>query len=112
MLCMMICVTIRRAPFDPCSIVNFLLQVRCFSAIVTIVFFGLLFLQHCGTSEPSSPLLLMERLSFEMHKTYTETRLQLHLSPATIVLVDGNEVSKQSKVKPCKQCKKKEYHVV
>ena len=52
-------------------------------------------LQHCGASEPSSPLLLMERLSFEMHKTYTETRLQLHLSPATIVLVDGNEVRKQ-----------------
>lgn len=52
--------------------------------------------QHCGTSEPSSPLLLMERLSFEMHKTYTETRLQLHLSPATIVLVDGNEVRKQT----------------
>ncbi|XP_022799728.1 uncharacterized protein KIAA1109-like isoform X2 [Stylophora pistillata] len=47
--------------------------------------------KHCGPSEPSSPLLLMERLSFEMHKTYTETRLQLHLSPATIVLVDGNE---------------------
>ena len=53
-------------------------------------------LQHCGASEPSSPLLLMERLSFEMHKTYTETRLQLHLSPATIVLVDGNEVRKNT----------------
>ena len=63
-----------------------------------------IFLQHCGASEPSSPLLLMERLSFEMHKTYTETRLQLHLSPTTIVLVDGNEVSNQSKVKRRKQC--------
>ena len=50
-------------------------------------------LQHCGASEPSSPLILMERLSFEMHKTYTETRLQLHLSPATIVLADRNEVT-------------------
>ena len=50
-------------------------------------------LQHCGASEPSSPLILMERLSFEMHKTYTETRLQLHLSPATIVLADRNEVN-------------------
>lgn len=53
-------------------------------------------LQHCGPGEPSSPLLLMERLSFEMHKTYTETRLQLHLSPATIILVDGNEVRQPS----------------
>ena len=40
----------------------------------------------------------MERLSFEMHKTYTETRLQLHLSPATIVLVDGNEVTRQFQI--------------
>ena len=54
--------------------------------------------QHCGSNEPSSPLVLMERLSFEMHKTYTETRLQLHLSPATIVLVDGNEVTRQSQI--------------
>ena len=54
---------------------------------------GLYSLQHCGASEPSSPLILMERLSFEMHKTYTETRLQLHLSPATIVLADRNEVT-------------------
>ena len=82
-------------------------QVRCFSAIGNcyLLFFSLIFffLQHCGSSEPSSPLLLMERLSFEMHKTYTETRLQLHLSPATIVLVDGNEVSKQSNMKLCGQ---------
>ncbi|XP_068720760.1 bridge-like lipid transfer protein family member 1 [Montipora capricornis] len=47
--------------------------------------------KHCGPSEASSPLLFMERLSFEMHKTYTETRMQLHLTPATIVLSDGNE---------------------
>ena len=80
------------------------LQVRCFSVIVNCYLcIYIFFLQHCGTNEPSSPLLLMERLSFEMHKTYTETRLQLHLSPASIVLVDGNEVSKQSKVKLCKQ---------
>ena len=52
-----------------------------------------LVLQHCGPSEPSSPLLFIERLSFEMHKTYTETRMQLHLTPATIVLSDGNEVN-------------------
>ena len=58
---------------------------------VLFFFFSFAF-QHCGASEPSSPLVLMERLSFEMHKTYTETRLQLHLSPATIVLCDGNEV--------------------
>lgn len=34
----------------------------------------------------------MERLSFEMHKTYSETRLQLHLSPATILTADSSEV--------------------
>ena len=98
----MMCVTMWHAPFDPCSVLLYYYrQVRCL-----LLFVYILFLQHCGLGEPSSPLLLMERLSFEMHKTYTETRLQLHLSPATIVLVDGNEVRKQSKVKPRKQCKK------
>ncbi|EDO32365.1 predicted protein, partial [Nematostella vectensis] len=47
--------------------------------------------KHCGPNEPSSPLLIMERLTFEMHKTYKETRLQVHLTPMTILVSDNNE---------------------
>ena len=100
----MICVIMRCASYDPHSVLVYHYRFDVFlSSLTVICVFIYIFLQHCGTNEPCSPLLLMERLSFEMHKTYTETRLQLHLSPASIVLVDGNEVSKQSKVKLCKQ---------
>eukprot|EP00794_Sanderia_malayensis_P007184 gene7184-7990_t len=44
--------------------------------------------------EPVSPMLNMERLTFEMNKTYRETRLQLITSPATIVVKDS--LSRQS----------------
>ena len=86
----MSCVQTKKgAPID-WDFVCFVIERSSFFLYLDLVF------QHCGPSEPSSPLLLMDRLSFEMHKTYTETRLQLHLTPATIVLADGIEVMKNS----------------
>ena len=51
----------------------------------------LLFFQHTST-EMVSPLAYIDTVTFEMHKTYKETRLQLIVSPITIIVSDTHKV--------------------
>ncbi|XP_041436679.1 KIAA1109 L homeolog isoform X7 [Xenopus laevis] len=44
---------------------------------------------HCGNDGPECPNVFLERLCFEMKKTYRETVLQLVLSPVYIFLSDN-----------------------
>ena len=39
-----------------------------------------------------SPLAYIDTVTFEMHKTYKETRLQLIVSPITIIVSDTHKV--------------------
>ena len=45
--------------------------------------------QHCSKDDPPCPTVFLEKLSFEMHKTFLETRLQLLLSPAVLYSTDS-----------------------
>ena len=44
----------------------------------------------------AAPLLVTDRLVFEMHKNFVETRLQLQLTPTTIFANDVIKVSHNS----------------
>ncbi|XP_063776339.1 bridge-like lipid transfer protein family member 1 isoform X9 [Pseudophryne corroboree] len=44
---------------------------------------------HCGNDGPECPTVFLERLCFEMKKTYRETSLQLVLSPVYIFVNDN-----------------------
>lgn len=44
--------------------------------------------QHCSKDDPPCPSVAFEKLSFEMHKTFLETRLQVLLSPAILYSTD------------------------
>lgn len=46
----------------------------------------------CNVGEPPCPSLFLEKLSFEMNKTYPETKMQLHLSP--LILHSSDEKSR------------------
>ena len=48
--------------------------------------------QHCNEGDPPCPSIFVERLCFEMDKHYTETKLQLMLSPAVIYIRDSYQV--------------------
>lgn len=43
----------------------------------------------CYDTDPTCPCLYFERLSFEMHKTYSETKLQLLISPILLTSTDN-----------------------
>lgn len=45
-------------------------------------------MKGCGNDEPVCPSVYLERLAFEMDKKYTETKLQLLLSPVTLTSSD------------------------
>ncbi|KAG8228088.1 hypothetical protein J437_LFUL000087, partial [Ladona fulva] len=44
--------------------------------------------KNCGEDDPPCPVILLERFGFEMKKGYRETKLQLLLSPATLLSCD------------------------
>ncbi|GAB6024106.1 hypothetical protein CHUAL_008817 [Chamberlinius hualienensis] len=44
--------------------------------------------KSCGEDDSPCPSAYLEKLVFEMHKTYTETKLQLLLSPLVLSVVD------------------------
>ncbi|XP_013788681.2 uncharacterized protein KIAA1109-like [Limulus polyphemus] len=46
-------------------------------------------MKNCTKDEPPCPSLYLERLGFEMHKTYRETKLQLLLSPLVVIATDN-----------------------
>ena len=64
-----------------------------FNEIYLFIFIYLffLFIQHTQ-NDVSSPTAYADRLTFEMHKTYQETRLQLIVSPVTVVVNDQLKV--------------------
>lgn len=45
-------------------------------------------MKHCNKDDPPCPTVFIEKLNFEMHKTFLETRLQLVLSPAILYSSD------------------------
>jgi len=45
-------------------------------------------MKHCNSDDPPCPTVSLEKLSFEMHKTFLETQLQLVLSPAVLYSTD------------------------
>lgn len=45
-------------------------------------------LQHCSKDDPPCPTVFLEKLNFEMHKTFLETKLQLLVSPAVLYSTD------------------------
>ena len=45
-------------------------------------------MKHCKADDPPCPTVSLERLTFEMHKTFLETQLQLVLSPAVLYSTD------------------------
>lgn len=47
--------------------------------------------QDCNASEPACPVLVMDSLVFELHKTYHENKLQLLLSPLILYLQPGSD---------------------
>ncbi|XP_046402633.1 transmembrane protein KIAA1109 isoform X3 [Ischnura elegans] len=52
--------------------------------------------KNCGENDPACPVILLERFGFEMKKGYRETKLQLLLSPATLLSCD-HLASRQAK---------------
>ncbi|KAF4529366.1 hypothetical protein B566_EDAN016815, partial [Ephemera danica] len=44
--------------------------------------------KHCGEKDPPCPVVIIERLGFEMKKSYQETTLQLLVSPAILLSSD------------------------
>ncbi|KAK9874269.1 hypothetical protein WA026_002622 [Henosepilachna vigintioctopunctata] len=46
-------------------------------------------LKHCTEKDPPCPVILVERLGFEMKKRFDETELQLLLSPAVVLVSDN-----------------------
>ena len=48
-------------------------------------------IKYCNTSDPPCPFLCVEKLVFEMDKSYRETRLQLLLSPVLLSSTDLTE---------------------
>nr|CAD7425599.1 unnamed protein product [Timema monikensis] len=44
--------------------------------------------KNCSDEDPTCPMILLERLGFEMKKSYKETQLQLLLSPSTLLVSD------------------------
>ena len=53
----------------------------------------LLFSQHCSEDSAPCPSVFMERLAFEMDKKYLETKLQVLVSPAILVVRDMEAVN-------------------
>ncbi|XP_077984720.1 bridge-like lipid transfer protein family member 1 [Glandiceps talaboti] len=51
------------------------------------------FPKHCGDKDGAIPTGHLEQLCFEMHKSYKETKLQLLISPVTLLLSDTFAVS-------------------
>lgn len=52
------------------------------------VLIDFLFYQHCSKDDPPCPTVFLEKLNFEMHKTFLETKLQLLVSPAVLYSTD------------------------
>ena len=48
-----------------------------------------LLLQNCNKEDPPCPCVHVERLCFEMDKKYTNTKLQLLLSPCVVIARDN-----------------------
>ena len=46
-------------------------------------------LQNCNKEDPPCPCVHVERLCFEMDKKYTNTKLQLLLSPCVVIARDN-----------------------
>ena len=46
-------------------------------------------LQNCNKDDPPCPCVHVERLCFEMDKKYTNTKLQLLLSPCVVIARDS-----------------------
>lgn len=46
-------------------------------------------LQNCTEKDPPCPVILIERLGFEMKKRFHQTELQLLLSPAVLLVSDN-----------------------
>ncbi|XP_022098164.1 uncharacterized protein KIAA1109-like isoform X2 [Acanthaster planci] len=46
---------------------------------------------YCGKTEPSCPIAVLDQLCFELQKGHSETRLQLLLSPVTIMVSDSQK---------------------
>lgn len=45
-------------------------------------------MKNCNDNDPPCPIVLIERLGFEMMKTYTETQLQVLVSPCFLIAHD------------------------
>jgi hypothetical protein len=52
----------------------------------------LLLFQNCNKEDPPCPCVHVERLCFEMDKKYTNTKLQLLLSPCVLIARDNMTV--------------------
>ena len=52
-------------------------------------YFVYCFLQNCNLEDLACPSLHVERLCFEMDKSYEETKLQLLLSPCVLIACDN-----------------------
>lgn len=58
-------------------------------------------LQNCNENDPPCPIVLIERLGFEMKKRFFETELQILVSPSFLITSDN--VVRPSKDKHLKQ---------
>ncbi|GAB0095271.1 Protein KIAA1109 [Sergentomyia squamirostris] len=46
-------------------------------------------IKNCTENDPPCPIILIERLGFEMTKTFTETQLQVLVSPSFLIIPDN-----------------------
>ena len=80
--------------FEACLSIN----ENVLSAFKNYIFLFLLFVffcfQSCNSVDSACPTLHVERLCFEMDKSYEETKLQLLLSPAVLLVKDTVVVGK------------------
>jgi hypothetical protein len=58
-------------------------------------------MKNCNENDPPCPIVLIERLGFEMKKRFTETELQVLVSPSFLITSDN--VVRPSKDKHLKQ---------
>lgn len=66
--------------------------------ILKIIFFVN---QNCNDNDPPCPVVLIERLGFEMRKKFHETELQILVSPSFLISTDN--VVRPNKDKHLKQ---------
>ncbi|CAD7085829.1 unnamed protein product [Hermetia illucens] len=58
-------------------------------------------MKNCGENKPACPVILIERLGFEMKKSFGETELQVLVSPSYLITADN--IGRQSRDKHLKQ---------